>query len=305
VAQFDKQTQRRAEFSEILLDEAQPFMTGEPQVWARQIGEIVTFGEVFGQMAKTRLPFAKAKMRTDTLVFHDIPTKHGILHAVQHWGGNAIQPTDFMLTIAQDIPRAAWVKKGTMTDKWVTSVSEDGGKDEFSEFLNGIERGTGLKADTIYYYARWSYQAGSTTMKLPWTIQLIPLGDGRFVFALKRPVRPGLWSAKQLKFEVEEYMMLVDWLKEELEKYGYEGPPASLEVPAVTVSLVAIPELKEQLPEVGTEIPWPGLTKRYVTTQASAGASQPASQGETKFCIHCGVKIPANSKFCMACGQKQ
>ena len=62
---FDKQTQKRAEFLEILLDEAQPFMSEEPQVWARQIGETVTFGEVFGQMAKTRLPFGKAKMRTD------------------------------------------------------------------------------------------------------------------------------------------------------------------------------------------------------------------------------------------------
>jgi ribosomal protein L40E len=29
------------------------------------------------------------------------------------------------------------------------------------------------------------------------------------------------------------------------------------------------------------------------------------SQSDTKFCIHCGEKLPALAKFCSACGQKQ
>ncbi len=305
----EKLLQSRLTFSEVLLEEARPFMTAEPRVWARQFGEAVTFGETFGQMAKKQLPFGKAVLRDDALVFHDIPTRQGMLYAVQYYGGAAIRPTDFLMVIDGNIPRAAFLKEpglAELTSKWATALTEQKQKDDWKEFLDNLERGPGLK-DSIRFHASWTFHAGSLAIKLPYTMQLLPLGNGQFVYLFKNTFRPGLWSVKQMKFEVEEYLNLAAWLKEAATAYAYAGPPAPLEVPIPTLSLLAIPELAGLIADKGVEIPWPASNKVYVAPPAAPAAAQApaAATRTTKFCTSCGAKIVIDARFCNSCGAKQ
>jgi len=311
VSETDKHFQKRVQFSQVLLEEAQPFMTAEPRVWARQVGEAVTFGEVFGRSLKTQiLPFGKTTVRTDVMVFHDIPTQLGLLHAVQNYGGAAIQPTDFLLVIDCSIPRAAYVKDDGLLSKWATALTDDRQKDDFKEFLDNIERGKGLKADNPLYHIKWSYAVGKNSVKLPYTMQLIPLGDGRCIYLFKTPFRPGLWSPKQVKFKVDDFMMLAAWLKEALSAYAYAGPPAPLEMRFPTLSLLAIPELAASIEVPNVELPWPANVRQYVASSPPPVAAAPplapaAESAPTKFCTACGQKIPGNARFCPKCGAKQ
>jgi hypothetical protein len=310
VSAVDKHFQKRVEFSQLLLEEARPFMTAEPRVWARQVGEAVTFGEIFGRALKSQLPFGKTTVRTDVMVFHDIPTPHGLLHVVQNYGGAAIQPTDFLLIIDCSIPRAAYVKDDGLLSKWATALTDSGQKDDFKDFLDNIERGKGFKADNPLYHVQWTYAAGSAKVKLPYTMQLVPLGDGRCLYLFKNPFTPGLWSAKQIKFEVGEFMMLATWLKEALSAYAYAGPPAPLEMRFPTLSLLAIPELAGSIQVQGVELPWPASDKQYVASPPPAPAAPPPAPAAepgpaVKYCIACGQKISGNARFCPKCGAKQ
>lgn len=135
----DKLTQRYLQYSGLLLEEVRPFLTGQPMVRARRFGEVVSFGETFAQIARSRVPFAHGAMRTDTMVFHDLPTRQGLLHIVQNYGGQALQPTDFLLVLDRSIPRAAWAKdEGLLSTKWATPLTETGQRDTFKEFLDSL-----------------------------------------------------------------------------------------------------------------------------------------------------------------------
>jgi hypothetical protein len=76
-----------------------------------------------------------------------------------------------------------------------------------------------------------------------------------------------------------------------------EGAPPELRVQAPVVSGLACPSCGTPLqlhhkfcPNCGTAVPAP---------------PPPIAQGETKFCISCGAKIPGTATFCGTCGAKQ
>ncbi len=42
----------RLMFSEMLLAQAKPYLIGKPDVWAKEFGEVATFGSTLGKVAK-------------------------------------------------------------------------------------------------------------------------------------------------------------------------------------------------------------------------------------------------------------
>jgi hypothetical protein len=303
VARQDFPAKRHLLYSEIILKEAQPFLVGEPRTWARRFGQEVTFGETFGQMFRSSMPLRRGRLRIDTLVFHDLPTELGQLHAAQVYSGKVALSTEFLIVQEGRIPRGAFLKRRPLSEIWATAQGDERSKDEFCVFLGGQKEGEGGRGETLADKAKWSQYLGGKSLDLSWTMQLIPLEVERFLFVFKRPWSPDLFSVKKTRFHVGEAMEVAGWLKRAVAKFGYQGPPLSVEVPFATLSLVAIPELAERMPDQGAPLPWPA------TSAAPSRGKRPQSGAavprETKFCIACGHKIPGNAKFCPDCGGEQ
>jgi len=123
----------RLMFSEMLLAQAKPYLTGKPDVWAKEFGQAAPFSSTLGKVAKAKfLPFSQTKMPTDCRVFHHLPTQLGDAYAVLHFAAFAVQPTDSVFIFNRNIPRAAFVKqakKMELTDKWATELTSNGQDD--------------------------------------------------------------------------------------------------------------------------------------------------------------------------------
>jgi len=310
---WEKLLSNRLQFSGILLTEASSHLVAEPQVWARQVGQAVTFGKIMGEMAKRQIPTVGAALPIDLVVFHELPMALGLVHAVQFFSGPTLLPTDFLLELDVSIPRAAWVKKGTLISKWATVPTEQGQRDEFREHLDGLERGTGKSENILDYANKWSFSLGRVSGKMPFTMQIIPLGTGTCVYVFKRQFQPGLWSAKQMRFHVDEFLTLASWLRDGLADYRYDGPPAPVEVPVPSYSLIAIAGLADLFTNKGQPVDWP-VVKPVVPSVAPIAPS-PASatlapatgvpSPKARFCVFCGSKLPAFGEFCPSCGKRQ
>jgi hypothetical protein len=299
--------------SQVFVDQAQPLVAGTPQVWAKQFGDAVTTGEQFGAIAKTNLiPFATAKMRTDFRIFYRMTTRLGEVFGVQHFSAASLQPTDFIFTLKNPVPRAAFLRKpkgAELVSKWATALTESGQPDPFVDYLNNIEKKDGLLPDSPHFHASWTYAVGKLSVEVPYTMALIPLGDGRTVFLFKVNYRPGFFSMKQTKFDMDEAMKIAEWLDEALGKFGYGEDPAPLEVPVPALSLLVIPEIEVLFDYKGEELPWSvdlSVYRNAAAAPAAPATPAPAPQTQThKFCTKCGQKLAADAAFCSACGAKQ
>lgn len=301
----------RLMFSEMLLAQAKPYLTGKPAVWAKEFGEVATFGSTLGKVAKAKfLPFAKTKMPTDCRVFHHLPTKLGDAYAVLHFRIFGVQPTDFIFIFDRNIPRAAFLKKAKgmeLTDKWATDLTENGGDDPFAAYLTNLEQKKGILPESPHTYANWTYYMGKLSIEVPYTMALIPLGDGRTVFLFKRYYKPGLFSLKKSNFELELIWRIASWIDEALGEFNYDGDPTPLEVPVAASSLLAIPEIAPLFEYQGRDIPFNVNLSAYEQEHKAEVDQQPvvAEPEGQKYCIQCGTTIPEKAAFCSKCGTKQ
>ncbi len=303
----------RKMYSEILLEQVKPFLTGKPTVWAREFGEAVSFSDALNAAAKAKfLPFGKSTMRTDCRVFHQLTTQLGDAFAVLHFSGFAVQPTDFIFILNRNIPRAAFLRKAKgaeLTDKWATSLTENGEDDPFATYLTSLERKKGILPERPHVYANWVYHMGKLAVEVPYTMVLMPLGDGRSVFLFKRHYRPGFFSVKKSNFDVELVWDIAGWVNQALGEFNYQGEPTPLEVPVPAVSLIALPEIAPLFEYQGKEIPF------EVNLSAFEGMGAPKNTEEhppmdteqetEKFCTQCGQALSAHAAFCSKCGAKQ
>lgn len=306
---------QRLMITELLLDQVKPYLTGKPEVWAKEFGEVGTFGSSFGKVAKAKfLPFSQTKMPTDCRVFLYLPTNFCDSYAVLHFRIFAVQPTDFIFVLDRNIPRAAFVKKAKgmeLTDKWATELTENGGEDPFAEYLTNLEQKTGILPESPHTFANWTYYMGNLSVEVPYTMVLMPLGDGRTVFLFKRHYKPGLFSLKKSNFDIDLVWRIATWIDKALGEFNYQGDPTPLEVPIPAASLLAIPEIAPLFEYQGRGIPFNVNLSAYqpvekpapvVQQETSAEAEQPSSR---KFCTKCGTELPADAVFCSKCGAKQ
>jgi hypothetical protein len=301
-------------FSEMLLNQVKPYLAGKPEVWAKEFGEPVTFSSTLGAVAKAKfLPFGKNKMPTDCRVFHQLPTQTGEVIAVLNFSAFAVQPTDFLFIHNRNIPRAAFLKKARgmeLTDKWATALTENKAQDPFAEYLTKLERKKGLLPESPHTYANWVYHLGKLAIEVPYTMALMPLGDGRTIFLFKKHYRPGFFSVKKSDFDVELVWRIAEWIDEALAEFNYQGDPAPLEVPVPAVSLLAIPEIAPMFEYQGRDIPFEIDLSGFAPASNTIPAGSPAGSmkepaQEHKFCIQCGESLPTNAVFCSKCGTKQ
>ncbi len=257
--EVDPHQKQHQEYSEILLNEAKPFMTGQPRVWGRRFGEAVTAGEIFGKVMKSHVPFSKSGMRIDVIVINDIPTAQGMLHAVQDFSGKVILPTEFLIVIDGQIPHAVCLKKGGFLSSpfWVTDMSQTKSMDDFCNHLNKFEWGKGMGNRAFSDFAVWTHSLSSKTkLELSYTQQLIPISGSQFVLMFHKPWASGLWSVKQMKFHVKDALDLAEGFKQAVIAYKYNGPAAELQILEPRLSIVAVPELAQHLTNCGEELGW-------------------------------------------------
>jgi len=300
-------------FSELFLEQVRSFLTETPKVWAKEFGEAVTFSDAFSAAAKTKLlPFGKTVMRTDCRVFHQLHTSLGKSVAVLHFSAFAVQPTDFIFILKRNIPQAAYLKKAKgmeLTDKWATTLTDKGEQDPFASFLTNLEQKKGILPESPQIYANWVFHQGKLAIEVPYTMALIPLGDGRSVFLFKRHYRPGFFSVKKSDFDVTLVWRIAEWIDAALGEYDYQGEPAPLEVPVPAESLLALPEIAPMFEYQGKDIPFevdlsafsPVSTPSPVMKELTSDTEQNGG----KFCLQCGQALPAEAAFCSKCGAKQ
>lgn len=300
----------RITLSHSFLEQTQPHIKAIKKVWAKQFGEEVTTGEIFGKVVKTRLlPFGNIKMRTDFRIFYAMTTHLGDAYAIQHFSAATIQPTDFIFILQKNIPRAAYLckGKGLIGDThWESSLIDQGEKDPFVEFLDAVERKTGILPDKPLYHANWSFHLGKLEVEVPYTFALMPLGDGRTIFLCKLNYRPGFFKVSQTKFDFEEALKLAEWLDEALTQFGYEGDPTPLEISTPALSLLALPEIAPLFEYQGEDSEWPIDLSTYNAPPESPAPTSPIKLAQAhKFCTKCGEKLAADAAFCSKCGTKQ
>jgi hypothetical protein len=306
----DKLLKMRVELSDILLKEATPYMTGQPRVWARQFGDQVTFGETYKKMAMASLPFSKTGVRHDVLVFHDIPTEEGILHVVQPYSGSGLMPTDFMITIPYNIPRAVWAKQEFVGSSWTTELVEVKQPDSLKDLLENTRESEKWDAKRLIDIGlQWEYPRGRVSIKLPYTIQLIPNGKGETLVQLRKVFKAGFFSVKDMKFLVGDFLAFVKWLKSALDKFDLPKEPTTMKIPVANEFLLAVPEFAHLFGDTGAEMDWPELPQYFAsgaqTPQPQSPPAKAAATEQSMFCVNCGEKLPGKVKFCPKCGGQQ
>jgi ribosomal protein L40E len=304
----------RLMFTEILLEQVRPYLTGIPEVWAKEFGEVGNFGTTLGKVAKVSLiPFAKTKMPTDCRVFLRLHTNLCEVISVLHFRIFAVQPTDYIFVLNRNIPRAACVKKAKgfkLIDKWATELTENGADDPFAQHLMNFEEES-ILPDNPLTYLSWTYHMGKISVEVPYTMALIPLGDGRTIFLYKRYYRPGLFSLKKSNFDIDQVWKVAKWIDKALGEFNYEGDPTPLEVPVPAASLLAIPEIAPLFEYQGRDIPFDidlSAYQQVVEPEPVVQQEAPAAEDQTpgrKFCTKCGTELPEDAAFCSKCGAKQ
>lgn len=228
-----------------LLEEATPFLVGEPKIWVKRVGDEVTSGEHLAQYLKASIPFMKGKLRPDILIFHDLPTRKGILHVVHTYSGNILMPVECLLRIDGRIPRAVVLKRGLMAvGHWESSIGNDqDGKDTFCKYLSELKRG---RFDKFTYRALRDLEIGASKINLQWAMQLIPLSENNFLFIFHQPYERGFFGG--YTFGIKKFLELADWLDESIRQVGYSGPLPKMELLAPTFSILSISEIVGEQP---------------------------------------------------------
>jgi hypothetical protein len=194
-------------------------------------------------MVKAALPLMRGELRSDVLIYHDLPTELGVVHVVHSYARKLLLPPEYLLALEGRIPRAALLSRGSLDrGKWVSADGDESHHEEFCVFLKQIKRGKGLRARHLADEAQWTQQMGNTKIKLEWAMQIAPLGEDRLLFIFKIPYQMGLLGVS--RFGVETFLEAAGWLKESLAGYDYEGRAPKRGVLQPSLALLALPELR-------------------------------------------------------------
>jgi hypothetical protein len=241
--------------SETLIEQLKPYATEAPEVWALELGQKVTFGTVLGQSLKDSFSL-KNKIKTDSGIFHTFPTKLGLAAAVLYYSVNLNLPIDFAIQLNHNIPCAGYVRKNMGVVKPPAWVMPEGCED-FAEALNQMKGKHGsVKGKFLKYSKEWEVEVGTQKQQVPYTMQLIPTGDGQCIFLYKRPIKIGAFNMKKSKFFVEEFMDLAAWLDSTLAAFNYQGDPTPADIPVPTWTLLAFPETEPLYEDKGKILEW-------------------------------------------------
>ncbi len=295
----------------LFLEQAQPFLTKQPKVWAKKFGETASFSETLNMTAKAKLlPFGKSKVRTDFQIFISMPNRLGETYGVLQFFGMASKPTDFIFLLDLNLPHAAHLKKAKgmqLDDAWVSALTENGQDDPMVEALNNMERKTGLLPDKPKYHVNWTFHLGKMAVEMPYTLALMPFGDGRTIFLYKRNVQPGFFSVKKTQFGIEKVIEITEWIQESLTPFHVEGDPTPQDITIPAASLMALSEIEPLFEDQGENIPWDVNLPNIAAEPAKSPDPQstPELASQSKFCTQCGQKLSIEAAFCSKCGAKQ
>lgn len=240
---FEKVYQK---ISDKLLREAKPYLVGEPEVWRKRIAEDEGAGVQKRRKLKATPSGLKGELRSDVLVFHDLPTEQGLLHVVHSYARKALMPPEYLLAIEGRIPGAAVLNRAAMdTGVWASASGSENDGEEFCVFLKEVKRGKGLRARRLAHEAEWTQEMGGTKIKLDWAMQLAPLGDESFLFLFRIPYQLGLLGVS--RFGVEKYLNAASWLKESVATLESveQSPRRGMLQP--TLALLALPQVRGDL----------------------------------------------------------
>ncbi len=233
-----KKETRHLTITKKLLQEAKPYLVGEPHVRVRPLGEQVRFGEQAGQIFKASLPLMSAKLRPDLLVIHDLPTKMGLVHVIHTYSGSIFLPVETLLTLQGRIPRPVLMKRGGLrSGQWVSSLG-GADKDGFCKFLNNLKKGT---FDTFEKKIEWDLDLGRSKIKLPWAVQLAPLSEASFSCYFRQPFDTTLFSEYKSS-RLAKSFELAGWLQAVIQKANYTGKVASAPFLVPSLGLMALVE---------------------------------------------------------------
>jgi hypothetical protein len=240
-------------FSDRLLKEVKPFLSGEPQIWRKRVAPEGSVLKQTGQKLRAAIPVLGGELRCDVLVFHDLPTEQGLVHVVHSYAHKILLPPEYLLVMDGRIPRAALLTRGTLDEGvWVSAIGDEDRGDDFCVFVKNIKRGKGLRARRLSYEAEWVQEGGGNKLKLDWAMQLAPLGEERFVFVFRLPYQKGLFGTSKLG--VEKFLTVAEWLRESIQEYDYVGEAPKRGVLQPTLALLALPGIRpDSVPEVTGE----------------------------------------------------
>jgi hypothetical protein len=237
---FEKAYQK---FSDKLLKEARPYLVGEPIVWRKRVADNESSGSQTKQKLKAALPGLKGELRSDVLVFHDLPTEQGLLHVVHSYARKTLMPPEFLLAIEGRIPGAAVLNRAPLdAGVWTTASGTEKDGEEFCVFLKDIKRGKGLRARRLAHEAEWTQEMGGIKIKLDWAMQLAPLGEESFLFLFRIPYQLGLLGIS--RFGVEKYLNAASWVKESVASLEYAGEAPKRGMLQPTLALLALPQVR-------------------------------------------------------------
>lgn len=230
-----------------ILEEAQPYLVGEPHVWRKQLFEDVTLGETLTQQLKASIPLMKGRLRPDLMIIHDLPTDLGIVHCVIVYSGYILLPTEFIMTIDGRIPHAVFLKRAMLgTGTWTSEHDNEYDKETFCAYLNEINYRIPNKKKEIFgkleYAADWNQDVGRGKIKLIWSMQLVPF-DEKFIYIFQYPQQIGGWN--KWRFGIDKFVELSRALKSAIDDYRYAGPKTKTELLYPTIGLLSVSELME------------------------------------------------------------
>ncbi len=251
----DKAIERQHVMSEALIQEFQPYATGEAEVWALELGNKVNFGTRLGENLKDSFGL-KNVIKTDFGVFHRIPTKLGTVVAVMYYSGGINLPVDFAIKLDHNIPCGGFVRKGMGIIKPTAWVMDEG-CDDFADTLNKMKGKHGsVKGKFVNYAKDWEVEVGIQKQQVPYIMQLIPSGDGGAIFIYKRESKIRAFNLKKSAFFAGEFMDLAGWLDSTLAGLEAGGDPTPVKLPVPTWTLLGYPETESLYEEKGTAVDW-------------------------------------------------
>lgn len=191
----------------------------------------VTAGEEIAQSFKAAIPLLKGKARPDQIIILDIPTIHGLVHAVMRKSRKNWLPIEYMVKLKGKLPQAAALRSSRL---WSTSDKKLFKKHPFCEYLAtvGYERkkrsffSRKSKPDewefhTIEWDADFKQELpNGNTIKLEWAIQLVPIDNDEYFLIYRYPTCGGghqfIKAMEVIPQFIDEYEPKPETVKQEI-----------------------------------------------------------------------------------------
>lgn len=231
-----KEETRHLTITNKLLQEAKTLIQGKPEVRVFPLGDRVSFGEQAGQHLKAGIPFMKGQVRPDLVVSHDLPTALGQVHVVHAYSRTVVLPVETLMALQGRIPRPVIYQRGSFrSGEWVSTLGKSD-QDNFCKYLTNLKKGPFGRLES---QIEWDLNLGRSKIKLPWTIQLVPLSDVSFLFLLRQPFETTLFS----EYKSSRLVLSMDmgaYLQKAITAANYTGEIEESRILASSLGLLAL-----------------------------------------------------------------